>query len=359
MPTKQLLAIFCQFALAGCLVGDGTSGPNSPTHSHVTTSGGWNYVPGVLSQISVGADGAVWGLNSAGEIYQFNGNYLGVYNGTAGWNRIPGVLSQISVGSAKVVWGINSAGQIFQYNGAGGWNYVPGALTQIAAGANGAVWGINGAGQPFQYNGAGGWNYVPGYLTQISLAPDGWCVWGLNSQGAIFYHNSYAGEVGWVGDPGQLSQIAALDGTAYGVNSAGEAFYGYTDGTWIPLAPGIAHIAAGWNGGVVGLDRAGNAYTLGTNASNVSPPGYALSIGGVLSQISVGSDGAIWGLTSAGQPFEYDGGFGHCYATVVINGVSHSQSEFMLQRECWQQICSNPNHVNLTACSWSPDAPPG
>jgi hypothetical protein len=35
---------------------------------------------------------------------------------TESWNQIPGLLSQIAVGSAGAVYGINSSGQIFWYN---------------------------------------------------------------------------------------------------------------------------------------------------------------------------------------------------------------------------------------------------
>jgi hypothetical protein len=73
-------------------------------------TGGWELIPGPsMNQVSIGADGAVWGLertpNATPNIRRWNG---------AAWEAFSGQLKQISVGSAQVVWGVNSASEVFR-----------------------------------------------------------------------------------------------------------------------------------------------------------------------------------------------------------------------------------------------------
>jgi hypothetical protein len=58
----------------------------------------------------VAFDGAVWGLNSAQQVWLFNAQ-------TKSWDSIAGLLSQISVGADAVVWGVNvnANGQTYEY----------------------------------------------------------------------------------------------------------------------------------------------------------------------------------------------------------------------------------------------------
>jgi hypothetical protein len=54
----------------------------------------------LLASISVGADGAVWGLNASSLIYRFIPSINAFY-------QAPGFLTNISVGADDMVWGIN------------------------------------------------------------------------------------------------------------------------------------------------------------------------------------------------------------------------------------------------------------
>jgi hypothetical protein len=56
----------------------------------------------------VAFDGTVWGLNSANQVFRYNAQ-------EQNWNAIPGLLSQISVGADAVVWGLNASGQTYTY----------------------------------------------------------------------------------------------------------------------------------------------------------------------------------------------------------------------------------------------------
>src|SRR5207244_6165634 len=63
-------------------------------------------VPGTLKQISVGADGTVFGLQASGSVWRW------IAGGE--WENVPGTLSQISVGGAEHVWGLQSSGSIWR-----------------------------------------------------------------------------------------------------------------------------------------------------------------------------------------------------------------------------------------------------
>ena len=65
-------------------------------------------IPGALSQIVVGANGDVWGLNSDNRVYGFNGS-------TQSWTWIAGTLIEISAGADGDVWGLNAENQLYAF----------------------------------------------------------------------------------------------------------------------------------------------------------------------------------------------------------------------------------------------------
>jgi virginiamycin B lyase len=69
----------------------------------------WVQVPGGLSDIGAGADGTVWGVNSAQNIFVYT------QDDATPWIQIPGGLSDIGAGVDGTVWGVNSAGNIYRY----------------------------------------------------------------------------------------------------------------------------------------------------------------------------------------------------------------------------------------------------
>jgi hypothetical protein len=130
----------------GALVAGSTVGVARLPEAHAG-GGGLNFVqvPGRLASIAAGADGAVWGLNAAGNVYH--------YDATTGlFDPVAGTLTALSVGDGATVWGLNKAGQIYQYNpNAGHFFQIPGRLLTIAASATGAVWGLNLAGSVYTF----------------------------------------------------------------------------------------------------------------------------------------------------------------------------------------------------------------
>ena len=104
----------------------------------------WTPVHGSLKYVSVGADGAVWGVNYEDEIYRWNGS---------GWNQIAGSLKQISVGNASNVWGVNSDDEIYRRSG-NSWTQVSGALKHVSVANDGTVWGVNDDDEIYRWNGS-------------------------------------------------------------------------------------------------------------------------------------------------------------------------------------------------------------
>jgi hypothetical protein len=257
----------------------------------------WVQAPGHLARISVGANGSVWGLDAAGHIYRWD---AGVQN----WTPVIGTLAQISVGSDGDVWGLNSAYLIYHWNpSAQNWVQVPGTLNQIAVGFNGAVWGINSAGLIYRFNpGLQEFLPVPGILTQIAVGSDG-VVWGLNGQ-IIYRFNPLTQQFENV--PGGLTQIAVGSGdNVWGVN-AGNLIYRFDTPlqSWINVPGSLAQLAAGANGSVWGLNSSDASYQFVQPLTPTQT--FHLVPGATLAQIATGVDGNAWGIDATGNLYGYN-----------------------------------------------------
>jgi hypothetical protein len=257
----------------------------------------WAHAPGYLTQIAVGGNGSVWGLNPAGSIYRWDAN-------VQDWTAVSGTLTQISVGSDGDVWGLNAAGLIYHWSpSAQNWTQIPGALKQIAVGFNGAVWGINSAGLIYRFNpGSQAFVPVPGILTQIIVGSDG-VVWGLNGQN-VYRFNSLTQQFENI--PGALTQIAVgSGGNVWGINAENLVFHFDTPSqTWINIPGTLSQIAAGANGAVWGLDSSGAIYSL---AQPVIPTETFHPVpGATLAQIATGVDGNAWGIDASGNLYGYN-----------------------------------------------------
>jgi hypothetical protein len=131
------------------------------TYTYNFTSNTWTQIPGALGTLSVGADGAVWGINGELQVYRLDGST---------WTNIPGSLLEISVGSANNVWGINAEDQVYYYdNASSSWVNIPGALLdEVWVTFDGAVWGVNSAGNLYQWNASTkSFNFVASATTQV------------------------------------------------------------------------------------------------------------------------------------------------------------------------------------------------
>jgi virginiamycin B lyase len=288
-------------------------------------------IPGALTQVSIGADGSVWGINAGQQIY--NRNFA-----SDGWTNVPGSLKSISVGNANAVWGLNYTNQIYHLNASGtGWVNVPGELNQISVGADGEVWGINYVNNIYRYNGSG-WTEVGGASSKLNSITVGSAgdVYGINSNGGVFWYNPGAARFEWLNGTLGYSQVAvgidgdvwALNGgrayhwdvlhnefvatslssvsqlvvgsgaAVFALNSSDQVFqWDATSQTWVQLSGSLVDIAAGANGTVWGVSSSQQIYQL-LGAPTRAYHTLTVVPGAVLDQISVGADGTVWGVYS-------------------------------------------------------------
>jgi hypothetical protein len=106
-----------------------------------------------LVQVSAGSDGAVWGVDSSGNVYRYRGGRL--------WRQITGLqLTQVSVGSSNHIWGVDSSGNVYQYV-TGKWQQITGLqLTQVSVGSDGMVLGVDSSSNVYRYTGNNSWELV-------------------------------------------------------------------------------------------------------------------------------------------------------------------------------------------------------
>jgi len=279
--------------------------------------------PGQLTQLSVGSDGTVWGINSAQQIYAYDIS-------SQAWTPIPGFLSRIAVGSSSAAWGINSSGAIYRWTGSE-WVNVPGSLAQIAVGGDGDVWGLNALGQIYHYSPAQNtWVGIKGRLNQISVGSTG-AVYGVYGAGYLYWYNPGTGlfqqvtaaagflqiSAGIDGDmwavknnvayhynvlrnrmdatTGSISSVMIGSGAAvFGLGSAGKIYqWDPASLTWLQLPGFLSSISVGANGTMCGVNDAASVYCLAGNPKRAQNVLSAFSQTGP-NQISVGVDGSVW-----------------------------------------------------------------
>ncbi len=287
----------------------------------VSTSPSFSSVSGALTQISVGADGSIWGLNSSQQIFTY---------GSSGWTNIPGALLQIAVGSSDAVWGLNEDGQIYHWDSVHSqWIDVPGALAQIAVGADGDVWGLDAQSNIYHYNAQiGSFVEVPGQLAHLAVGSAG-AVYGINSSGAAFWYNPGTGYFQYLANPAFTEIAVGADGFAIGLSNG--VGYGYKRGAWYagPSEVPIAQVAVGSGGSIYGLDASGNVYYYNAQSQAL------VQIPGTLSSIAVGGNGAVWGLNSSQEIFQLQNAPMRPYQTLTSVPGSLSQISVGADGSVW------------------------
>ncbi|HEX3684281.1 MAG TPA: tectonin domain-containing protein [Bryobacteraceae bacterium] len=250
-------------------------------------------IGGALTQVSVGADGSVWGINSSQQIY--------TYDSTASaWTNLPGSLRVIAAGSSSAVWGLNYTNQVYRWDAVNMvWVNIPGELNQIAVGADGDVWGLNYQGRIYHYNSASSsWTPVGGALTSISVGSAG-AVCGLNSGGGIFCYNPGFGAFQYIAGTVAFTQISVgVDGDLWAVKNNLAYHYDVLHNT-LDVTPGsIAQVMVGSGAAVFGLDSSGNVFQWSAQAQ------AWVQISGTLSSLAVGANGQVWGVDSSQNIFQ-------------------------------------------------------
>jgi virginiamycin B lyase len=327
---------------------------------------GFGQIPGSLSQISVGADGAVWGVDSSQNIF--------TYDPIAGqFTQLPGALVQIALGNANTVWGINAQNLIFHWDPANQlWTYIPGALQKIAVGSDGDVWGINTQSQVWHYDQQQQtWQYVPETLSDIAVGSAG-AVYGLgplSDNQSSYWYNPGAGQFQATSVqpfcPGnfvgilQLNQISVgVDGDAWAAgagfscNGQNVAYHYHRlqfSWDWTPshLYPAImVQVAVGYGDSVWSIDSNGFVYQYDGQTSNW------VQIPGALRQIAAGGDGSVWGLDERQRIFYYTG-LPRPYQTLIPVPGSFKQISVAPDGDAWAVDAANlVYNFDATSQSW-------
>eukprot|EP00026_Physarum_polycephalum_P013536 Phypoly_transcript_13948.p2 GENE.Phypoly_transcript_13948~~Phypoly_transcript_13948.p2 ORF type:complete len:100 (+),score=18.17 Phypoly_transcript_13948:279-578(+) len=86
----------------------------------------WEKHEGELSVVGVGAgSNDIWGVNHLGHIYHWDGHK---------WHKVDGELTNISVGHDGEVWGVNKNHNIYRLDRSNNkWTQIPGELVQVLA----------------------------------------------------------------------------------------------------------------------------------------------------------------------------------------------------------------------------------
>jgi hypothetical protein len=117
---------------------------NAGGHLFEYVRGAW-VERGNYTQVAVASSSAAAALDSAGNVYAWNGT---------SWTNTNQELAQVAITSGGTIFGIGSTGQVWMLPAGGStWSIVSGSLRQIGMGTD--LWGLNAQGKVYQYIGSG------------------------------------------------------------------------------------------------------------------------------------------------------------------------------------------------------------
>ncbi len=249
----------------------------------------WESIPGSLKQISMSADGELWGVNFDDAIYRRTG---------ASWTQIDGRLKHVSAGSKSNIWGVNSNNNIYQWNGSG-WNYLPGDLKVISAAADGSVWGVNTNGQIwYKALGASSWNPTSGSFTYVTAGSAN-NVWALNANNQVYKWSGSS----FVLQNGSLKVIeAAEDGTVMGLTPMDNVVALQADGSWQQQSGIMKSISVGSATQVAAVDNYDAIWRQGNIWDSLVEQRSGLCMDFPGTEPSNGANVFVWGC--AGQEWQ-------------------------------------------------------
>jgi hypothetical protein len=229
-------------------------------------SPGFSPVPGLASDIGVGADGSVWALGASAipwgfHIWRLVGNT---------WVGEPGAAVDIAVGPNGDPWVVNSAGHIYHWNGAG-WTRLPGVAKDVGVGADGSVWAVGASAIPWGFHIwrllGNTWVGEPGAAVDITVGANG-DPWVVNSAGHIFHWSG----AGWTRLPGSGTDVAVSARAAWALGGSatlgGVGIWHWTGSSWAGGTGGAVRIA---------VDPSGNPWVVNSShqisSYSVTQPG--------------------------------------------------------------------------------------
>jgi hypothetical protein len=204
-------------------------------------------LPGGATDISVGANGAVWAIGT-----NPTGPGFGIWRWTgSAWTPVPGAAVRIGVDPNGNPWVTNTRNQIYQWTGTA-FVHRPGGGTDISVGADGAVWiiGTNPTGVGFgiwRWTGSA-WTSVPGSAVRVGVDPNG-NPWVTNTRNQPYQWTGTA----FVHRPGGATDISVgANGAVWiiGTNPTGPGFgiWFWTGSAWTPVQGAAVGIGVGPTG---------------------------------------------------------------------------------------------------------------
>ncbi|GGH17631.1 hypothetical protein GCM10007352_27880 [Mucilaginibacter phyllosphaerae] len=144
---------------------------------------GWDELPGLATDIAIGANGSVFTIGTI-EVSPTGGNNIMRWTGTAWEDMLDCAGTRIAVTPAGIPWVVNKSGLVYQFGGTYLWSAFNNVTaSDIGIGTNGSVFvtGKNtGEGNPdiFKFDGVYDWSNI-GVTggTNISVTPDGKAWW--------------------------------------------------------------------------------------------------------------------------------------------------------------------------------------
>jgi len=283
-----------------------------------------------LSAVAVGTAGNVWGLDPAGNVWILSASSLQP-------SAMPGA-AELSIGGDGATWGVDSSGHALQLV-SGGWQQ-RGSLTQVAVGNATTVWGLAGAQAMCWDTQASAFLPVSAPpLQAIAVSPDALFVWAQTTDGRTL---RFAGGGNWTtvasGTPNLIALAAGANGLLYGYENPSQyGVYRFGGSSWSPLGYFSPVTGLGFSpdgtltmiSDEIACRR--NGYTTWEKIYNQSQVlefvpanshliyweqfngmafsqwdgSYWMQAPGSLADLSVGADGATWGVDATNHVFQY------------------------------------------------------
>jgi len=180
----------------------------------------WAKIGDKMKDVTVGADGDIWGLDAEQSIYHFTRNPLG-------WTKVPGKAVQISCGSKDHVICVNKEQHCYMW-AANRWDQLPGKVTYASITADGECWGVNEEMHIYRLDASKRWQQFNGKAVKI-VPVRGGMVFCLNEENTIYRMTNNSGkwekleETGGLWAKIQKHQITQLGANARGTVVAANA----------------------------------------------------------------------------------------------------------------------------------------
>lgn len=242
-----------------------------------------------LVNFSVGDDGTVWGLDSAGHPYAYQPSSGALVSESSS------TFTSLAVGSASAIWALDD-GAVYHWNStSAAFVSVSGSLTQIATGIDGDTWGLDSSGDIFHYiASSNSFAQVSGTLSSIYVGNTG-SVYGLSSAGAVLWYNPGTATFQQLTTTSGFTSLSVgSDGTLWGLQGTTASYYNVLTDSFDATAGSFSVLENGAGPSAYALDDSGNLYHFAPSTMTWTAENAAFS------KLAVGGDGSVWGLNSSG-----------------------------------------------------------